>query len=118
MDLSSLSEEVDLTAALDRLCDDDALLLELLETLILEFKNEQIVLLDSVLRGEYGYVATKAHYFKGIAANLEFLHFRDAAKALEQFAKSADQAMCQEEINRLIACSQRLDSLLANLARN
>lgn len=116
MDMSSLANEMNLVSALERLCGDEALLLELLQTLVEEFKNGQNDLVAHVDLQEFSAVASRAHYFKGIAANLDLISFCNAAKALEQFAKSADPVLCKEAIDHLIDCNQRLDSALAKFS--
>ena len=100
MDLSNLSTEIDLETTLDRLCGDSALLLEILDLFLDEFATEQTNLLD------YAGLASKAHYFKGVAQNLGLLKFLPEVQLLEQAAKQNDSTSCVQALNSLheIAC--------------
>ena len=64
-----MSTEIDLETTLDRLCGDSALLLEILDLFLDEFATEQPNLLGRVQLGDYAGLASKAHYFKGVAQN-------------------------------------------------
>ncbi|MBA4316225.1 MAG: hypothetical protein DCE87_04330 [Betaproteobacteria bacterium] len=106
MDLSNLSTEIDLETTLDRLCGDSALLLEILDLFLDEFAKEQANLLSRVHVGDYAGLASKAHYFKGVAQNLGLLKFLPEVQLLEQAAKQNDSTSCVQALNSLheIAC--------------
>ncbi len=107
MDLSNLSTEMDLETTLDRLCGDSALLLEVLDLFLEEFLSEQANLSNRVHAGDYAGLASKAHYFKGVAQNLGLERFLPKVKQLEQAARDSDAS----------SCLQLLDSL-HNIARH
>ena len=101
MNLSSLSNELDLDATLDRLCGDEALLLEILDLFLEDFYAEQPLLLNRVDTNDYAGLASKAHYFKGIAQNLGLINFPPEVMQLEQAAKRNDSGACLQSIESL-----------------
>lgn len=101
MNLSSLSNELDLDATLDRLCGDEALLLEILDLFLDEFCTEQQNLITLVHSGNFVGLASKAHYFKGIAQNLGLINFPPEVMQLEQAAKRNDSGACLQSIESL-----------------
>mgnify|MGYP006144127909 CR=1 FL=1 len=111
MNLNALSSEIDLDATLDRLCGDTSLLLEILDLFLAEFSAEPARLGDRVNAGEYAELASKAHYFKGIAQNLGLMNFLPNVIMLEQAAKQADAASCLEAIDSLNKTAAHLLSL-------
>lgn len=112
MNLTALSTEVDLTPTLDRLCGDAALLLELLDMLLLEFKNEQADFLEHLEQQDYSWLSTRAHYYKGISANLGLMNFTATARNLELHAQSGDAVKCADSINTLVEAAGQIEQLL------
>jgi HPt (histidine-containing phosphotransfer) domain-containing protein len=101
MNLSHLSAEIDLETTLDRLCGDSALLLEILDLFLNEFAKEQANLLSRVHTGDYTGLASKAHYFKGVAQNLGLERFLPKVQHLEQAAKEGDASGCIQALDSL-----------------
>lgn len=118
MDLSSLSTEMNIATCLERLSGDPAFLLELMDMLFSEFNAEKSSLLERLSQEDFQYLGTKAHYYKGIAANLELTNFLAAATALEQSARSANETACKAYIQQLIASAQRIEPLLQGIVRD
>ena len=116
MNLSTLSPEIDLETTLDRLCGDSALLLEILDLFLAEFSAESEQLLTRVNTSEFAELASKAHYFKGIAQNLGLVNFHPNIIALEQAAKRGDAAACLEAIDLLNKTAAHLLSLRKDAA--
>ncbi|WP_138516301.1 Hpt domain-containing protein [Limnobacter alexandrii] len=111
MNLSSLSPEIDLETTLDRLCGDSALLIEILDLFLDEFSAEQPHLLKRIREEDFAELASKAHYFKGIAQNLGLIRFLPEVMLLEQAAKQSDAACCTQAVNSLNQITQHLLSL-------
>ncbi|MCR2747413.1 hypothetical protein [Limnobacter parvus] len=116
MDLSSLASEVELESTLDRVCDDKALLVELLGMLVDDFKGEQAEFIAHLENEDYPWLRSKAHHHKGIGANLGLLNFMAAAKSLETFAQLANQAKCKEAFQEMLNTVLHVEELLTNLA--
>lgn len=111
MNLSSLSPEIDLETTLDRLCGDSALLIEILDLFLDEFAAEQPHLLERIREEDFAGLASKAHYFKGVAQNLSLLRFLPEVMLLEQAAKQSDAACCTQAVNSMSQITQHLLSL-------
>lgn len=117
MDLSSLASEIELESTLDRVCDDEDLLLELLTMFVNDFKLEQAEFLAHLESEDYGWLRNKAHHHKGIGANLGVSNFLAATTNLETFAKSADQAKCKAAFQDMLNTTLRVELLLKSLTK-
>lgn len=115
MDLSNLASEIELESTLDRVCGDEALLLELLAMLVSDFKHEQAEFVARLESEDYGWLRNKAHHHKGIGANLGVLNFMAAARSLEAFAQSANKAKCKAAFDDMLNTTLRVEQLLKTL---
>lgn len=111
MNLNSLSSEIELESTLDRLCGDEVLLLEILDLFLEDFYAEQPLLLNRVDTNDYAGLASKAHYFKGIAQNIGLVNFLSQIIQLEQAAKLHDSAACQQAIDLLSRTTRHISDL-------
>jgi HPt (histidine-containing phosphotransfer) domain-containing protein len=111
MNLSSLSSEIDLETTLDRMCGDHDLLLEILDMFLAEFTAERANLQAQVEKGDFANLATKAHYFKGVAQNLGLLKFSPQVKRLEESAKQNDLVNCQQAVEELADIARQILAL-------
>lgn len=111
MNLTLLSEQIDLDAALDRMCGDSDLLLEILDMFLAELRAEEISFLAHIQQDNFAWLASKAHYFKGVAQNLGLLECLDAIKTLEQTAKAHDTVACAAALRTLMNCAAQLQGL-------
>lgn len=111
MNLNCLSPEIELESTLDRLCGDPVLLLEILDLFLEDFYAERPLLLQRVDSGDYTGLASKAHYFKGIAQNIGLVNFLPQIILLEQAAKQSDSAVCLQAIDSLSRISGHISDL-------
>ena len=118
MDLKILSAEIELESTMDRLCDDEAPLLDLLTMLIDEFKQEEAALQEHLQNDSYEFLASKAHHYKGIGANLGLTHFANASRSLEQAARATDKLTCTNELVSMAETIARLEKLMARVSES
>ena len=111
MNLTTLSSEMDVEVALDRLCGDSALLLEILDMFLTEFIAEQPNFQDLLRQSDWAALSRKAHYFKGVAENLGLTRFSSEILSLEQFSNSANLAACIQTLELLMQIAQNIQSL-------
>lgn len=111
MNLSNLSTEIDLNATLDRLCGDPDLLLEILDMFLDEFTAEYPNLQALVENADFSGLASKAHYFKGVAQNLGLLTFLPQVQRLEESAKQSDLDNCQQAVHALAGITGQILAL-------
>jgi HPt (histidine-containing phosphotransfer) domain-containing protein len=118
MDLSILASEVDLEPTLERVCDDKALLIELLTMLVDDFKQGQRELLEHLDAEDYEWLRRKGHHHKGIGANLGLVKFTAAAKSMETCAQATDKAQCAAAYHEMLEATRRVEALLRALPRS
>lgn len=118
MKLTALSSEMDVEVALDRLCGDSALLLEILDMFLTEFIAEQQNFQDLLHQSDLAALSRKAHYFKGMAENLGLTRFSSEIRSLEQFANSADPAACNQTLELLMQIARNIQSLQDIIQKN
>ena len=115
MDLLPLSEEMNVAKALERLCDDEMLLIELLKSLALECREAEKEITMHADQQHFAELQAIAHYYRGIAANLELIHFHASTIALEENAQLGNIEECRQTVATLLACSRRIETLVFNL---
>jgi HPt (histidine-containing phosphotransfer) domain-containing protein len=90
MSLENFRSFVDVDRALSRLMDDESLFLGILYVFLEEFKNERERFSDLISTHQSKEVSNLAHYFKGIAANLEIFNVFDLTTSIEQASNEED----------------------------
>lgn len=103
MSLEHFTPFIDIDKALSRLMGDEALFLAVLCMLLEEFKNESerfSILIGSHQSKE---VSDLAHYFKGIAANLEVFNVLNLTISIEQASKEEDWSSVTHAFDQLCA---------------
>ena len=101
MNLSPLDKHLHLDSALERLMNDDALLLDVLGMMVNEFRAETEEIRQQEASSNFKWLADKGHYYKGIAANLSLIRFAQLAEQLEREAGAHNKPALKPLIDQL-----------------
>lgn len=108
MKFEKLLAHIHVDKALDRLIDDEELFKNILGMLIEDFEREKAAFENSISERSSKSVGEKAHYFKGIAANLDIFNVYSISEKIESACSRDDWATVELEFKILCAEMQAL----------
>lgn len=83
MDLNKLAPYMEVEQALARLIGNEELLMTILGLMLDDFRSEKDAFAELIKQGSVKDVADKAHYYKGIAANLNVVNVLKITQGIE-----------------------------------
>ena len=108
MKFNKLSLHIDVDNAIKRLVDDEELFMNILGMLVNEFDLEKVRLESTIAARSRESVAELAHYFKGIAGNLDVFNVCRGLEKIECACSSDDWTTIELEFKNISAEMQAL----------
>ena len=115
MNLSPLNKHLHLDSALERLMNDDALLLEVLGMMVTEFQGEIEAIKQQESAANFEWLTEKGRYYKGIAANLSATRFQELAQQIEHEAAANNKAPLKSLIDQLALESAEIERAIQTI---
>lgn len=104
----------DRKALLERLCDDEDLLAEVMDVFLADTPNQIQTLKEAHLKGDQAKIVHQGHTIKGSSSNVSALRMRQIAHEIEQAGKSGEMESISSLLGELEEQFREFQDFLAN----